>query len=99
MCPLLALVETHTSTQVLLSGSMQFADESDFYFFSPLLLKNLDGGSIDISKTDSDIMKLIFLWEGRHKLGGTSDRKKSSTGVKVTGESLSDKVKFEGSEG
>lgn len=44
-------------------------------------------------------MKLIFLWEGRHKLGGTSDRKKSSTGVKVTGESLSDKVKFEGSEG
>lgn len=41
MCPLLALVETHTSTQVLLSGSMQFADKSDFYFFSPLLLKNL----------------------------------------------------------
>lgn len=55
-------------------------------------LKNLDGGDIGISKTDSDIMKLLFTKE--NKLGGTSGREKINTGVKAKRESLSGKMKF-----
>lgn len=38
-------------------------------------------------------MKLLFMKED--KLGGTSDREKTNIGIKVKGESLSGKMKFE----
>lgn len=43
-------------------------------------------------------MKLLLVFMKEDELGGTSDREKTNIGFKLTRESLSGKMKFEGSE-